>query len=162
MTVLIFLGIPGTHTAILDMEYYQNDSGHYLRVYNPEIPVGTANTIKIAGPPQSLPPQFSYLNNCGQDWQAVVLAEMATGFVRFTAFEERLPGRFLTNIWSANSEQAQQLLELPERNQAKYKCRVDAPAGTTLMIGKMTSSPVTQLYIPDTANLIYYDPTAAD
>ncbi|GEM_PF-6718276 len=140
------------------MDYYQSRAEHFLRI-------DTANTLKIAKQPQKMRPDFpeyKKLQECGREWLVFELAEMATGFVRFGT-PQTMRGRFLTNICPATTGEAQEILELAvSSNAATHKCKVDAPRGTVISAGLMTSSKTIQFYVPNTANLTYYEPTLAD
>ena len=132
-------------------------SSYSLDIYNPEIPENKVHTIRIKEPPQPLPSEYDFLKRCGRDWKMVVLAEAVTGFVRFTNAKEHPSGRFVTNLWSLQNDEAVTILELPRGKLAEYKHRLKIPSGVTVMVGKMTSSEVMQFYLVDTAGIAYYD-----
>lgn len=131
-------------------------SSYSLDIYNPEIPE-KYYSIRIKKPPQPLPTGYDFLKCDGRDWKMAVLAEDATGFVRFTNTKENPSGRFVTNLWSLRSDEAIKILELPDGKSAEYKHRVKINSGTAVMVGKMTSSEMTQFYLVDTAGIEYYD-----
>lgn len=114
-------------------------------------------------PPTSVPSANAvWLQQRGRDWQQIVFAEETTGAaVRFTQTKEQPAGHFATNLWFLQSKEARQQLELSV-NSAAYKHRVKIAAGTTAMIGRMTSSDAVQYYFPDAEGLTFYEATATD
>ena len=144
------------------MEAYQDRTGWCMRLYNPEVSPGTENTIKISGPPESLPAALvTRLEQCGRDWKQIVFSEETTGATRYTGTMAGSGGHFATNLWFLQSTEAQRLLELSE-NQAAYKHRIKIAAGTTAMVGRMTSSNVVQFCFPDTTGLVFYESVPTD
>lgn len=132
------------------MKYYQLGNDFYAEDEH--------YRFKISGPPQPLPPELSDLNEIGRNLQIATLVEMATGLLRYTTSPAQARGQFMTTLYCAKSAEARQLLELPSQNNAKYKSLVDIPAGTFVVFGETTSAFVTQVFVPDTANLIYHEP----
>ena len=133
-----------------------------MRVFNPEVSVGTANILRISYPPAPPPSTLiAFLHGRGRDWQQIVFVEETTGAVRYTADLEQAGGHFATNLWFLTSKKAQGVLELSS-NRAAYKHRIKIAAGTTAMVGCMTSSNVIQYYFADTIGLTYFDSTTAD
>lgn len=125
-------------------------------IYCPEI-LENSYSIRIKEPPQPLPIEYNFLKRHGRYWKMIILAEDATGFVRFTTTVENSIGRFLTNLWSLRTDEAIKILELPKGQSAEYKHRVKIPGGAVVMVGKMTSSETMQFYLADTAGIEYYD-----
>lgn len=135
----------------------QDGTGWYLQIYNPEISIDTANTVKISGPLQPLPKEEeSYLNDRGRQWKQLVFIEATTCAVRYIDQKEPPPGRFATNLWFLQRDEARRLLEL-SHNSAAYKQRLKIVAGTTAMVGLMTSSDIVQFCFPNTNGLVYCD-----
>ena len=143
------------------MRICQSGSNSYLEMLNPEIIVGTANTIRILSHSTGLTPDYQWLNSRGRDWMTVTFAEATTGIFRYTTEKDKPSGRFFTNLGGLVSEEAIRTLELTSsENLAQYRHRVKFPAGITIMVGKMTSSEAIQFYAWDTAGIIYFDVTA--
>ena len=143
------------------MRICQSGSNSYLEMLNPEIIVGTANTIQILSHSTGLATEYQWLKAHGRDWITVTFAEATTGIFRYTTEKDKPSGRFFTNLGGLLSEQAISTLELAiSKNIAHYRHHVQFPAGITIMVGKMTSSENIQFYVWDTAGIVYFDVTA--
>ena len=140
------------------MRIYTSGASSYLEVLNPEIVVGTANTIQISSHSTGLVPGYESLSDRGRDWITVTLVEATTGVFRYTTTMENPSGRFFTNLGGLASEEAIRTLELTaSENLALYRHRVRFPAGITIMVSRMTSSDTIQFFAPDTVGMLYLD-----
>ena len=145
------------------MRVYQIGSSSYLEVLNPEVLVGTANTIRILSHSTELASDYQFLSAEGRDWMTVTFAEATTGIFRYTTERNNPSGRFFTNLGGLVSEQTISTLELTaSQNLALYRYQVKFPAGIMIMVGKMTSSEAIQFYAPDTMGIVYLDVTATE
>lgn len=140
------------------MDISENTSSFPMPISNRLLPVGTANTLVFSTPPQALPSEYQWLEECGSGWVYGIVVEAATGLVRYTDMKEHPTGSFLTDLRELKSEEAINRLQLPNHNKALYEHRVIIPANTPVCVGKIPHSEDHQVFVPNKEILEFYDP----